>query len=169
MAEVSNMSPSMSHPAPTSDNILLAYLIGVLLFIGTALGIVYQTTRPTVLPNGGVAAFEREKRVPVTLPLSSSQDPEQAAIDVASRENEQQGLSPLTAANQTDKDALLTPRDASIETVRTPNVAAITASKAKRVAKTQARARVPQGRDTLAYAPHGRTFSPFGGLDPWLR
>ena len=109
-------SRQLSHPAPTSDNVLLAYLMGVLLFIGTALGIVYQVTRPTVLPNGGVAAFEREKRVPVTLPLSSSQDSEQAAIDVALRENGQQGLSPLTAANQTDKGALVTARDARIET-----------------------------------------------------
>lgn len=160
----------LSHQAaPTSDNVLLAYLVSVLLFMATVLGIVYQIAQPTVLPNGGVAAFEREKRMPVTLSSLSSQDAEQAAVEMAFRENEQQGLSPLTVAKQADKDALLTHRAASIETVRAPNIAAVRPPKVKRVAKVQARARAPQGQDAWAYAPHGRTFAPLSGFDSWLR
>ena len=68
-------------PAPSSDTVLLVYLLSVLLFVTTAGVIVYRMTRPTVLPNAGVAAFEREKRVPVTLSSLSSQDAEQAAVE----------------------------------------------------------------------------------------
>jgi hypothetical protein len=123
--------------------------------------------RQIVLPNAGVAAFEREKRVPVTSSPLSSQDAEQLAIEVAIRENEEQGLSPLTVAKQTDKDASLTVRTASIKTLRTPN-AAVRPLKVKRVAKVKARGTIPQGRDALASA-YGRAFAPFDGFDSWSR
>jgi hypothetical protein len=152
MAEVSNRSPMSHQAAPTSDNIMLVYLVSVLLFMATAVWILYQITRPTVLPNAGVAAFEREKRVPVTSSPLSSQDAEQLAIEVAIRENEEQGLSPLTVAKQTDKDASLTVRTASV----------------KRVAQVKARATIPQDRDALASA-YGRAFAPFDGFDSWSR
>ena len=165
-----NKLPSMSHQAaPTSDNILLVYLVSVVLFMATAVWIVYQTTRSTVLPNAGVAAFERVKRVPVTLWPTSSLDAEQLAIEVALRENEEQGLTPLTVATQTDKNASPTFRTASTKTVRASNAAAVRPPKVKRVAKIRARATIPQGRDAWAYAPHGRAFAPFGGFEPWLR
>jgi hypothetical protein len=167
MAEVSNRSPMSHQAAPTSDNIMLVYLVSVLLFMATAVWIVYQITRPTVLPNAGVAAFEREKRVPVTSSPLSSQDAEQLAIEVAIRENEEQGLSPLTVAKQTDKDASLTVRTASIKTLRTPN-AAVKPLKVKRVANVKARATIPQGRDALASA-YGRAFAPLDGFDSWPR
>jgi hypothetical protein len=168
MTEVSNKSPSMSHQATlTSDTVLLAYLVSVLLFIAAVLGIVYQVTRPAVLPNAGVAAFEREKRVPVTLSSPSSQDAEQSAVEVALHENEQQRLLPLAVAKQAGNNATLTLRSAGIETARAPNAAAVRPPKVKRVANARARTRVPQAQDAWAYAPHGRTFAPFGGFDSW--
>src|SRR3954466_1292281 len=152
MVEVSNGSLMSHQAAPTSDNIMLVCLVSVLVFMATAVWVVYRITRPTVLPNAGIAAFEREKRVPVTFSPLSSPDAEQLAIEVAIRENEEQGLSPLTVAKQTDKDASLTLRTASIKTL--PN-AAVKPLKVKRVAKVKARATIPQGRDALASA-YGR-------------
>ena len=105
----------MSHQAaPSSDTVLLVYLLSVLLFMATAGVIVYRMTRPTVLPNAGVAAFEREKRRPVILPATSWQDVEKSAVEVAARENEQQGLLPLTAADQTQPYTRPTPKAANV-------------------------------------------------------
>ena len=152
----------MSHQvAPTSDTVLLVYLLSVLLFMTTAGVIVYRMTRPTVLPNAGVAAFEREKRLPVILPATSWQDVEKSAVEVAARENEQQGLLPLTVADQTQPYTRPTPKATNVAVARPP--------KAKRVAKVQGRNSVPDSRNAWAYAPHGRPVAPFGEFGSWLR
>ena len=147
--------------APSSDTVLLVYLLSVLLFMTAAGVIVYRMTRPTVLPNAGVAAFEREKRVPVILPPTSWQDVEKSAVEVAARENELQGLLPLTVADQTQPYTQPPPKAANVAVARPP--------KAKRVAKVQGRNNVPDSRDAWAHAPQGKPFAPFGEFGSWLR
>jgi hypothetical protein len=155
--------------APTSDKVLLVYLLSVLLFMATAGVIAYRITRPTVLPNAGVAAFEREKRVRVILPSTSWQDVEESAVEVAARENEEQGLLPLSVADQTQPYTRPTPQAATRSTPKAANVAAARPPKTKRVAKVQNRNSIPERRDAWAYAPQGRPFAPVGESGSWFR
>jgi len=149
----------MSHQAaPTSDAVLLVYLLSVLLFMAMASMIVYQVTRPTILPNAGIAAFEREKRLPVILPPTPWRDVEKSTLEAAAHENELQGLLPVTVADQS--------QSRPVPTVATVMVAR---PRAKRVAKVQVRNRVPDGRDAWAFAPHGRPFSSSDRFGSWFR
>ena len=99
--------------------------------------------------------------MPVILPATSWQDVEKSAVEVAARENEQQGLLPLTVADQTQPYTRPTPKAANVAVARPP--------KAKRVAKVQSRNSVPDSRDAWAYAPHGRPVAPVGEFGSWLR
>src|SRR4029078_2081168 len=97
---------SQNQAMPTADGALLVYLISVALLIAITAGIVQRCTRPSILPNGGVAAFEREKRVPMTLFTASWRDEaENAAVTMALSENEQQGLPPTVVGDIREQHA----------------------------------------------------------------
>jgi len=144
---------------------VLVYLLGVLIFMVASGATVHWVTRPVVLPNLAVAAFERELRAPTILSSSAWQDVENAeesAVEVASHENEQQGLQPLGVANQGDQHLAPPPTKAA-------TVAAVRVPKVKRVAQARPRLTTPYWRNVWAYAPSGRSSKPAGGFGLWLR
>ena len=130
---------------PSADVALLTSLATVVaLMLAFAAG-AYWLTRPMVLPNGGVAAFETEKK---RLDLLVKIDPvanEQAAIRFAEDENARLGITGTVAHAEHQSP----PR-----TVEPP--------KPKRVAKATPK-RVPSEPHTRLAAPAGH-FDIFGGF-----
>src|ERR1700754_1299891 len=81
------------HAPPTADNALLVYLAGTLSFIGVFVLVMSWLVQPKVLPNAGLAGFEKERRATVGLArLAPEVDIEAAAMTFARQENEKQGL-----------------------------------------------------------------------------
>ena len=153
----------LSNPAaPTADAPLLAYLLGVLLFVTAAGWILYSLAQPTVLINAGAAPIEGGKRAPIALSSSpSGQDAEQSAVDLASRENEQQGLRPLAAASPSDQHE--PPPVAATKVAAKP-------PKPKRVVRAQPRYPTPPvGYDAWAFAPRGNAFRSNDRFGSWWR
>lgn len=148
-------------PAPTADSPLLVYLLSVLLFMTAAGWIAHSLAQPTVLINAGAALSEGEKRAPIVLSSLSLQDAEQSAVDIASRENEQQGLSPLAVAPPSDQHEPPPITAATKVAVKQP--------KPKRAVKTQPRYTPPIWYDAWAFAPHRNAFRSADGFGSWWR
>jgi hypothetical protein len=157
---------AMRHqPPPTADTALLAYLVGVLSVVAAFTLVAVWLMQPTVLPNGGVAAFEKERRSTALLARRSPEvDVEQSAIALAKQENEKQGLRPLVAANrlaQSDAPSKAASSKVAEATPRPP--------KSKRPARAHRPDYGPSARNAWAYAPHGG-YGPFGGgFGSWFR
>jgi hypothetical protein len=135
---------------PTADAPLLVYLLSVLLFIATAGWIAHSLAQPTVLENAAVASFEREKHLPIVLSSTSLQEAEQFAVDVALRENEEQGLRLLSVPDPSEQ--LEPPINVAAK------VAAVRPPKDKRATKVQSRYVRANWRDAWAYARYDNAF-----------
>ena len=143
--------------APTADTPVFICLAGVLLFTVIVAWIFIQLARPVVLPNAGMAGFQREWRVarPI-LQATSSQDAERAAVDVASHENEL-----LVETTSVIPDQQAQPSSRAVVAVARP-------PKHGRVAKARARYAPQQWYNVWAYAPYqnGARLSGRAGLWP---
>jgi hypothetical protein len=160
---------AMRHqPPPTADTALLAYLISVLAVVAAFALIAVWLMQPTVLPNGGVAAFEKERRSTASTALLARRAPEfdleQSAIALAKQENEKQGLRPLVAASrlaQSDAPSKASSKVTDATPPRPP--------KPKRVARAHRPDSGPAPRNAFAYSPSGG-YGPFGGgFGSWFR
>ena len=151
-----------SNPAaPTADAPLLAYLLSVLLFMAAAGWVVHSLAQPTVLINAGAASSESEKRAPIALSSLSLQDAEQSAADVASRENERQGLQPLAVASAGNQHE---------PPPTTTKVAAARPPKPKRAVRAPPHyATPPIWHDAWAFAPRGNGFRSNDRFGSWWR
>ena len=156
------MPPALANKArfepPKADNALLGFLIGVLSLVSIFALCLYWGTRPTVLANAGVAAFEKDKSVAVMLASRPTTDEiERSEVAAARRENETQGLSSAALAShkpQTDSAQKL-----AKAAPRTP-------AKPKRVARAPRPDTGPFGQNAWAFAPMGaRSFGGFGSWD----
>ena len=155
---------------PSADAALIAYLLSVVAGVAAFALIVIWLMQPTVIPNGGLAAFEKERRSTPWLALRSSEvDTEQSAIALALQENETQGLRPLASSSQSTQ-SVASPKPAAVTRAKVADTA--TRPKPKRVAKVQRREYGPDPRNNprnaWAYAPNGG-FGPFGGFGSWFR
>jgi hypothetical protein len=160
---------AMRHqPPPTADAALLAYLISVLSVVAAFTLVAVWLMQPTVLANGGVAAFEKERRSTASTGLLARRGPdfdvEQSAIALAKAENEKQGLRPFVGANrlaQSDALSKASPKVADATPPRPP--------KSKRVARAHRPDYGPAPRNAFAYSPSGG-YGPFGGgFGSWFR
>lgn len=142
----------MSHSAaPTPDKALLLYLLCVVALMGTVAASVYWLMQPTVLPNAGIAAFDRERRVPIVLtPIAADND--RIAVATALHENEKQGLQSVASVTPTAEPATPSARVARAVEPR---------PKTRRTAKVQRREFASRLRNSWAYAP-STSFGPFG-------
>jgi hypothetical protein len=144
--------------APTADAAVFGYLLFVLMFMATTIAVVYWLTRPTVLPNSGLAAFEQEKRAVVLL-TAPSLELERAAVELATQENKRQGLQPVSIAARSDQQP---PRHQEAAVVSQ-------LPKAKQAAaKVQRRHTVPNARGVWASTSPGAPVQ-FGIFGPWVR
>jgi hypothetical protein len=153
-------------PLPTADTALLAYLVSVLSIVAAFVLVAVWLMQPTVLPNGGVAAFEREKRSPVWLARRGPEfDGEQSAIALAKQENDKQGLRPFAGANRLAlSDPLSRAASSKVAEATPPRP-----PKPKRPARAHRPDYAPSARNAWAYAPHGG-YGPFGGgFGSWFR
>jgi hypothetical protein len=150
---------------PKADTALLAYLVGVLSVVAAFALVIVWLMQPTVLPNGGVAAFEREQRSTVALArLAPEFDTERSAIALAKQENEKQGLRPLVEVSRLAQSGA--PSNAASTKVAETTPAR---PKPKRPARAHRPGYGPYARNVWAFAPYGG-YRPFGGgFGSWFR
>jgi hypothetical protein len=160
---------------PTADAALLGYLASVIAGVAAFALVVVWLMQPAVIPNGGLAAFEQERRPTAWLALRSPDiDPDESAVALASKENEKQGLRSVADGNQVAPPTASPKATASV----TPSKVAAAAPrpKAKPVAKVQRRDYAADARNAprnaWAYAPDGARGpfgGGFGGFGSWFR
>lgn len=131
---------------PSADAALLRYLLAAVMIMFVLAGSLYWLSRPTVLPNAGLAGYEMPSKRPDLLSRLTSYESERSAIMLAEDENARQGFQ--TLASQAKREPI-------------PS-AGTEAPKPKRVV------RAPRKRDTAgAYAraaPRAGHFDIFGGF-----
>jgi hypothetical protein len=158
---------AMRHqPPPTADTALLAYLASVLSIVAAFVLVAVWLMQPTVLPNGGVAAFEKERRSTALLTRRAPEvDVEQSAIALAKQENEKQGLRPLVAASRLAQSDALSKASSKVADATPPRP-----PKSKRPARVHRPDYGPSARNAWAYAPPHGGYGPFGGgFGSWFR
>ena len=153
---------------PKADNALLGYLIGVLSLVSIFAFGMYRAMQPTILPNAGTAAverqvgtfgLERDKSVVVLLASRSTIDQiEQSELAVALVENERQGLESVALASHKP------PKDPAQKLAK---VLPRTPAKPKRVVRVQRPDPGPFGQHAWAFGSTGSRS--FGGFGSWYR
>src|SRR5687767_7174787 len=127
---------------PTADAALFVYLASVLSGVAAFALVGLWLTQPTVIANGGLAAFEKERAKPsVALPRRSPDiDLGESAVALALEENEKQGLRSVADSNQV-APPLASPKAASVATSKVADAPPRSKAKVanKRVAKAQRR------------------------------
>ena len=163
---------------PTADAALFAYLASVIAGVAAFALVVVWLMQPMVIPNGGLAAFEKERRPTAWLALRSPDiDLDESAVALASKENEKQGLRSVADSNRIAPPTASPKATASVAPSKV--AAAAPRPKAKHVAKVQRRDYGPDPRNAprdaprnaWAYAPDGARgpFGGYSGFGSWFR
>jgi hypothetical protein len=168
-ANLSLAAPKMV--APTADVPVLICLSAVLLFTAIVVWTVIRLTRPVIVPNAGLAGFQREWRVrPPTLSVTAwEDDAERAAIDVAARENALLGEGTASTLDQPEQLAP-SPSQALVALARKPATVSLTRKpKHMRAATVRMRYASQRWYTTWAYSPFGNNVRPSNDSSYWSR